>query len=135
MDYLLDTDWTIHALGGRHQAGVVLRRLPPQRIAVAWPTIGELDDGAFGYANPQAHIERIQAFLAPFTILEPNDRVMQLFGELRSSLRRGGHGLPDFDLVIAATAVYYDLTLLTFNRRHFARIPDLRLYEPPAQTP
>jgi predicted nucleic acid-binding protein len=36
--------------------------------------------------------------------------------------------IEDFDLVIAATALHYDLTLLTFNRRHFERIPDLRLY-------
>jgi predicted nucleic acid-binding protein len=36
----------------------------------------------------------------------------------------------DLDLLIAATALAYDLTLLTFNRRHFQRIPNLRLYSP-----
>jgi predicted nucleic acid-binding protein len=30
---------------------------------------------------------------------------------------------------IAATALHHDLTLLTRNRRHFSRIPSLRLYE------
>jgi predicted nucleic acid-binding protein len=37
--------------------------------------------------------------------------------------------IPYLDLLIAATALAYDLTLLTRNRRHFQRIPDLKLYE------
>jgi predicted nucleic acid-binding protein len=31
------------------------------------------------------------------------------------------------DLLIAATALVYDLTLVTHNTRHFQGIPDLRL--------
>ena len=33
----------------------------------------------------------------------------------------------DFDLLIAAMALQYDLTLLTNNRRHFERIDGLRI--------
>ena len=38
--------------------------------------------------------------------------------------------LADFDLHIAATALHHDLTLLTFNLRHFDRVPNLKLYQP-----
>ncbi len=38
-----------------------------------------------------------------------------------------GTVLPDADLQIAATAVYYGLELVTGNLRHFHRIPDLTL--------
>ena len=34
------------------------------------------------------------------------------------------------DLLIAATAIAEDLTLITRNVRHFARLPDLNLYQP-----
>ena len=130
MEYLLDTDWAIHAFGGRHRAATLLDRLVPERVAVSLVSVGELYDGAYGYANHQAHLERIREFLASFTITGLNDPIMQTFGELRSQLRRAGRPIPDFDLAIASTALYYDLTLLTFNRRHFERIPDLRLYQP-----
>ena len=50
-----------------------------------------------------------------------------------SSPRRQGQLLPDFDLLKAATALYYDLTPLTCNVRHFAHIPDLKYYQPAAQ--
>jgi predicted nucleic acid-binding protein len=38
--------------------------------------------------------------------------------------------IPDVDLLIAATALEEDLTLVTRNTRHFERIPDLKLYQP-----
>lgn len=38
--------------------------------------------------------------------------------------------ISDFEILITATAMEYDLTLLTFNRCHFQRIPDLKLYQP-----
>ena len=34
------------------------------------------------------------------------------------------------DLLIAATALAEDLTLITRNVRHFARLANLRLYQP-----
>jgi predicted nucleic acid-binding protein len=35
--------------------------------------------------------------------------------------------IPDMDLLIAATALEHDLTLVTRNLSHFSRIPELRL--------
>lgn len=60
----------------------------------------------------------------------PDDETMRIFGEQRFNFRRRGQRIEDFDLVITATALRHDLTLLTFNRRHFERIPDLRLFQP-----
>lgn len=49
---------------------------------------------------------------------------------LRRSLRTGGHPIPDADLLIAATSVTNDVTLVSSNLRHFERVPGLR-YERP----
>lgn len=38
-----------------------------------------------------------------------------------------GNLIPDLDLLIASTALEHALVLLTRNRRHFQRIPQLRL--------
>jgi tRNA(fMet)-specific endonuclease VapC len=35
--------------------------------------------------------------------------------------------IPDFDILIAATAIHHDLTLVTRNQKHLARIPGLKL--------
>jgi predicted nucleic acid-binding protein len=69
-------------------------------------------------------------FLDPFRVLEIDDRIAESFAEIRAYLRRRGELVGDLDLLIAATALHHNLTLLTFNRRHFARVPGLRVWEP-----
>lgn len=68
-------------------------------------------------------------FLGGYPALGLDDPIMERFAETRAYLRRRGEGIADLDLLIAATALHHDLTLLTFNLRHFARIPDLRIYQ------
>ncbi len=57
---------------------------------------------------------------------------MERFAEIRSLLRRRGKMIADFDLLVGTTVLYYDLTVLTCNKRHFKRIPDLKIYQPAA---
>jgi tRNA(fMet)-specific endonuclease VapC len=126
--YLMDTDWTIDALAGHDRSVQVLRRIPPSDVAISIITMGELYYTAFISPNPQAVLERTRNLLQRHPVLNLNDEVMAQFAELRSQLKRQGNIVANFDLLIAATALCYDLTLLTYNRRHFERVPDLKLY-------
>jgi tRNA(fMet)-specific endonuclease VapC len=128
--YLLDTDWIIQAMGNRQPAVQTLRRLAGGRVFVSMITLGEIYEGAFFSANPEAHLSIFRHFLSAYHVLTPNDPIMERFAELRSYLRRRGQRIPDFDLLIAATALHHNLTLLTFNRRDFERVPDLVVYHP-----
>jgi predicted nucleic acid-binding protein len=100
------------------------------RIYVSYITLGEIYERAFGSVNPDAHLVSYRQFLDPYRTLALSEPIMLRFGELRFDLRRRGQLIPDFDLLIAATALHHDLTVLTFNWRHFQRIPDLKLYQP-----
>lgn len=70
----------------------------------------------------------MRAFLQPFQLLGVNEPIAIRFAEIRAYLRRRRQIISDFDILLGATALHHDLTVLTFNRRHFERIPDLRLY-------
>jgi predicted nucleic acid-binding protein len=87
---------------------------------------------AYTYADPEAHLHTFRRFLTPFPLLDLNEPIMERFAEIRAYLRRRGELISDFDILIGATAVYYDLTVLTYNMRHFTRIPDLKLSTHPA---
>jgi predicted nucleic acid-binding protein len=128
MDYLLDTNWIIQVLAGQNETTRYHKKLNLRRVAVSYITVGEIYDVAFNYANPQAHLSSFRQFLAPFKILNLNDPIMEQFAEIRSFLRRRGEIISDFDILIGAIALHYDLTLLTYNARHFKRIPDLKMY-------
>lgn len=127
---MLDTDWAIDILKGKKAPTGATSALMDHRLSITRITVAELYDGAFFTPNPDAAMAQVRSFLTAYRILEITDGVAERFGELRSSLRRRGALIQDFDLLIAATALHHDLTLLTFNRRHFERVPGLRLYQP-----
>jgi tRNA(fMet)-specific endonuclease VapC len=128
MEYILDADWVINALAGKRGASPILRELRSSGIALSMVTIGELYEGAFGAPDPHRRLVEFREFFSIFTVLPLTDPIMERFGRLRHQLRAQGNLIPDFDLLIAATALELDLTVLTFNVRHFDRIPGLRLY-------
>jgi tRNA(fMet)-specific endonuclease VapC len=61
------------------------------------------------------------------TVLPVSRLVARRFARIRGTLRAQGALIPAPDLLIAATALTYDLTLVTRNRRHFDRITGLTL--------
>ncbi len=128
MAYLLDADWAINALAGRAETIGILQNLAAEGIAISLVTVGEIYEGAFGFPDPQVHIARFREFVSPLRLLTLNDEIMLRFAEIRSSLRRGGELIPDFDIILGATALQYDLTVLTSNYRHLERVPGLKLY-------
>jgi len=128
--YLLDSDWIIQALANRQPALHTLERLAGSRIYVSYITVGEIYERAFDSVNPEAHLLSFRQFLSTYRVLTLSDPIMERFAEVRSLLRRRGQLIPDFDLLIGATALHHELTVLTFNHRDFQRIPDLRIYQP-----
>lgn len=67
-------------------------------------------------------------FLSDYASLPLTDAIVERFARLRAELRRQGRLIPDMDLLIAATALEEDLTLVARNFRHFERITGLKLY-------
>ncbi len=62
-------------------------------------------------------------------VLPLNKPIMKRFARIRGHLRQTGSIIGQADVLIAATALHYNLTVVTRNIRHFERIPDLLLYQ------
>ena len=130
MRYLVDADWLIDAFIGRPDAVRTLDYLSPEGLAVSIIAVAELYEGAFGTPDPSPTLAAFREFLRGYAILPLTDPAAVRFAQVRATLRQQGQLIPDMDLLIAATAMEADLTLLTRNLRHFTRISDLRLYQP-----
>lgn len=87
----------------------------------------ELYYGACKSRQLDANIAKIKSIEATFVILAPGPETGEIFGRLNAGLESNGSRLADLDLIIAAIALTRNLTLVTNNQRHFARIPALRL--------
>jgi tRNA(fMet)-specific endonuclease VapC len=126
--FLVDTDWIIDSLHGRSSATQTLLELAPQGLAISLISYGELYQGAYYATDPLVALTGSRQFLRGKRLLPLTKVVMERFGVVRGDLQRRGQTIGDPDILIAATALHHDLTLLTRNLRHFTRIPGLMLY-------
>jgi tRNA(fMet)-specific endonuclease VapC len=130
LKYLVDADWLIDAAAGRSAAVRTLDRLSGDGLAVSIVAVAEVYEGAFRTSHPEATLAEFREFLGDYAHLPLTDPIIERFARLRAALRRQGQLIPDMDLFIAATALEAELSLVTRNVRHFARIPELTLYLP-----
>ena len=110
-DLLVDTDVFIDHLRGRRELIA-----EGHDISFSVVTRAEL------FAGPPAQEELARALLAPFRELEISTPIAESAGRIR---RESGVLLPD--ALIAATALHWDLEILSGNVRDFGRIEGARL--------
>jgi predicted nucleic acid-binding protein len=126
--YLIDTDWVAEYLKAIPAAVQTLQRLAPAGIAVSLITYGEILEGITFGRNPKTEAAGLRQFLRLTSVLPLNRSIMRHFASVRGNLRRQGLLIGDMDILIAATALHHNLTLVTHNVRHFQRISGLTLY-------
>ena len=131
MRFLLDTDTCVFWLRGhsllRDRMTRVLEDNGAAEIALSVVTLAELRYGAAYSSRPTENHQAIDDFVSALMILTLTPETAKVFGEIKADLRTRGLLIEDLDLLIAATARAYDLTLVTNNQSHFSRVPGLRL--------
>jgi tRNA(fMet)-specific endonuclease VapC len=60
-------------------------------------------------------------------VLEVSIEIAEKYGAVQAMLRASGKPAPSLDLLIAATALVHDATLVTHNVSDFANIPALQV--------
>jgi tRNA(fMet)-specific endonuclease VapC len=127
IQYLIDTDWAIHYLN-EHQ-GIVqrLHALLDDGLGLSVISLAELYEGVYYSRDPEGDEQDLNDFLRGVTLIGVDEDVCKIFGRERGRLRAAGMIIGDFDLLIGATALCHNLTLLTNNQSHFARIEGLRI--------
>jgi tRNA(fMet)-specific endonuclease VapC len=124
--FMLDTDTVSFALRG--EGGVKSRLLleRPSAVCISSISLAEL---AFGAARRRSSKlqELVDGFVGSVQVLAFDAAAASRFGELAASLAEAGSPIGDFDTLLAAHALTCDLTLVTQNRKHFDRVPGLRV--------
>ena len=127
MKFLIDSDWSIQCLHGVESVIHRVDELSPEGIGLSLVSLAELYEGILYSANPKRDEEALYEFLDGVFLVEIDSETCHIFAKERGRLRAEGNLIDDFDLMIGATAIRHDLTLLTNNRRHFTRIDGLQI--------
>lgn len=70
-------------------------------------------------------LEKAEAELIRFEILPYTYEIAKKAAEIDAKLARNGTSISFSDIIIAAMALHYKLTLVTRKLEHFSRIPEL----------
>ena len=124
MTFLLDTSIVIDVLRTRNNRRVLLIELTRQGhlLSTSAVSIAEVHAGM----RPNER-QTTESFLAQLHCHPITATIASRAGDLKNSFARQGitAGLPD--MLVAATAMEHNLTLITDNRKHFL-IPGLTLH-------
>lgn len=126
---ILDTSFFLDLVSG-NQAAVeraesLEQEAVPQRVPAQ--VVYELYVGV-GYTEaPSAEEEALAGVLASRPVVETTEAIAKRAGRLDGELRRAGERVPTSDLIIGATGLAFDESVLTADVDHFDRMPGVSI--------
>jgi tRNA(fMet)-specific endonuclease VapC len=125
--YLLDTNICVYWLKGNERVEQKILSVGMDNVALSFINISELYYGAYKSQRVEANLNLISQLTDQLNVVESNEAISEVFGQLKATLESAGTIIDDADLFIAACAKVYGLTLVTNNTKHFKRIKGLKL--------
>ena len=128
MKYLLDSNCIAAAIKGRLPMAIKLSALKPGDVAVS--AIGCMEAEAGLRGNPHAaarYTKLLREFFASVRVLDFGAVEVQQAVTLGGYLKQGGEELAGYDLLVAATALANQLTLVTDRPAAYAAVPGLEV--------
>ena len=102
---------------------------PPEsssELFISSTAIGELFYGALNSNKIDDNIQRLVDFVRDTVSVPCDDDTAQIYGEIKTSLRKKGRPIPDNDIWIAASAMQHSLSLVTRDE-HFVNVDRLNV--------
>ncbi|MCF0126523.1 MAG: type II toxin-antitoxin system VapC family toxin [Clostridia bacterium] len=127
MAYLIDTDTIIFALKGEKKVISKFQENKDIPISISLITYAELVFGAKRSSDEQKNMITVNHIRDIYPVEKLDENTMEVFASLKAETYSRGNRIEDMDLMIAATAIYNNLTLVTNNTKHFEKIPGLKI--------
>lgn len=128
---ILDTDLLIDVLRNQSGALELVRSLEDEHhLSTTAISSFELHHGTWKTDNPAKNLQAVETLLGRLSVLSFTPETSELAGKIFASLEKEGMSIGFRDVFIAATTMTHGSALATRNRRHFERIPGLRIVEP-----
>ena len=124
--YLLDTCVCISMFRNEGNVRDTLRKIGTKNCYISEITVAELYFGLAKSEDKKRKLEDIREVQRLFRVI-PAYSSFKEYGEIRFSLEHSGQRVDQFDLLIGATAIHHQMTLVTSNIKHFERIQGLEI--------
>ena len=127
--YLLDTCTWIEYFHQRNGVAEHINAVGRKNLCASEITLAELTYGAIKSSDYERHIKEPQILRRDVIIYDISD-VFEEYGLIRCALNKIRKNMDrevgQFDMLIGATALHYDLIVVTENIKHFSMMPDVK---------
>jgi tRNA(fMet)-specific endonuclease VapC len=125
--YVLDTNTLIYFFKGMGQVSKHLLATPPNQIGIPAIVLFELETGIAKSNSPEKRRQQLNAMLQQANLLKFGFDEARMAAQIRVELEQQGTPISTYDLLIAATAISCNGTLVTHNTSEFSRVKMLSL--------
>lgn len=126
---VLDTDVMVKHLRGS-LPGLIAGLERRSSLATTRVNAFELYYGAYKSKDVRANLGSAKGLLESVDVLDLDDHAAERSGEVLARLEADGLTLDPRDVFIGCIAAENGYSVLTMNRRHFERIPNLQAVQP-----
>lgn len=127
--FALDTNTVVYFFKGLHGVGRTLLATPPSEIAIPCVVLFELETGIAKSNAPDKRRQQLAELRHATRLLPLDAAAANASAVIRASLESAGTPIGPMDTLIAGTAIAAGATLVSHNRREFARVPGLRVVD------
>lgn len=125
--YFLDTSVIIAYLQGEEKIVEKVDNIDGELIS-SYVCLAELYEGIYRVKEQQQVEKQVLEFFSGLTsVIGLDEEIARMFGNLRKTLKQKGMIIEDMDLLVAATSIVNNASLVTLNVKHFERIEKLQI--------
>ncbi len=124
--YLLDTNICAFLFRGKFGIEQKIREIGLRNCHLSIVTYAELYYGCKNSDDFDYNFQILNEFCDNVDVIGI-DEVIPTYASEKSRLRKQGQLIEDFDILIGATALDYDMTLVTENVKHMSRIKGISI--------
>ena len=124
---VLDTDVVSFLFKSDTRAQIYLPELQDRQWFISFMTEAELEQWALLANWSEKRVEWLRLFLSHFVVVPSSHDLVLKWAEAMVGARRNGRRIETADAWIAATALLYDVPLLTHNKADYLGVPGLQL--------
>ncbi|CAB1083498.1 VapC toxin protein [Olavius algarvensis Delta 1 endosymbiont] len=127
MKYCLDTNTLIYFFKGRGDVSNRLLATAPGQIAIPTIVLFELEVGIGKSSSPRKRISQLQEITSLVNIISFGRTEAKYAASIRVNLEQQGTSIEPYDILIAASALANNSTLVTHNTGEFERVSGLKI--------
>ena len=122
---VIDTDVLSYTFKSDTRASLYYQHLKNNLGLISFMTLAELRQWSLVRNWGGRRLSELDTFLSQYHVIHSDENICSIWSEIRRDALRFGRNIDIADAWIAATAILYEVPLITHNRDHYVNVSGL----------